>query len=242
VPDSERLRQLRRALAYGSVDREERFLRLKATIDPDELARLVPVWHAGAPGFERLRSFLAHGVGLSDLRAFSRYLFEIDLPGDMLRKVDAMSMAASVEARVPLLDHRIVEFANRLPTKMKMRGSARKLILRRLMAGELPREVLAGRKRGFSIPLRHAMTPELLEYAEDTAGSPDSRVRPLVDSRTVLALVNAVRGGARTRSRSSDYTIAHTLWFILQLETWSRKYSVDLDPTLRPALSRETPG
>jgi asparagine synthetase B (glutamine-hydrolysing) len=75
------------------------------------------------------------------------------LADDILVKVDRMSMAASLEARVPLLDYRIVEFALNLPPHLKLNGQETKVILRRIMANRLPEAVLNKPKEGFSIPL-----------------------------------------------------------------------------------------
>jgi asparagine synthase (glutamine-hydrolysing) len=241
VDSSDRVRQVRRGLSYSLLDREERFLRLHAPLDPDDLALLVPGWGKRVPGLDRLRSFLAGGRRLSTEQAFTRFLFEVNLPADMLRKLDVMSMATSLEVRVPLLDHRIVEFACRLPDELKIRRGVQKVVLRTLAAREIPAEVLRRPKQGFSIPLRVAMTDELFEYALDLAGSPDARVGPLVASTTVCRLVKAVRdpqGG--NRSMWSDYTLAHALWFVLQLEMWARTYGVDLSPAA--ALPGDTRG
>jgi asparagine synthase (glutamine-hydrolysing) len=89
------------------------------------------------------------------------------LPDDILYKTDRMSMAHSLEVRPPFLDHRIVEFAARLPYDFKVRGSKLKFILRELMRDKLPRSVLTRRKEGFDIPahqwLRTVLKPLLLD-------------------------------------------------------------------------------
>lgn len=75
------------------------------------------------------------------------------LPDDLLIKADKMTMAASIELRVPFLDHRIVEFANGLPLSMKLRDGVGKYLLKRLMSDRLPDSVLSARKRGFPVPI-----------------------------------------------------------------------------------------
>jgi asparagine synthase (glutamine-hydrolysing) len=89
------------------------------------------------------------------------------LPDDILYKCDRMSMAHSLEVRPPFLDHRIVEFAARLPENFKIRGSKLKYILRELMRDRLPTSVLSRKKEGFDIPahdwLRTTLRPLLLD-------------------------------------------------------------------------------
>jgi len=75
------------------------------------------------------------------------------LPGDILTKVDRMSMANSLEARVPLLDHPLVEFACSLPPDLRIRGGTAKYLLKRVLEGRVPAEVLTRAKQGFAVPL-----------------------------------------------------------------------------------------
>ena len=72
---------------------------------------------------------------------------------ELLMKQDQMSMAASIESRVPFLDHKLVEFTAKMPTKMKLRGRETKWILREAMKGILPDEILTRSKMGFPVPV-----------------------------------------------------------------------------------------
>ena len=83
------------------------------------------------------------------------------LADDILTKVDRMSMAVSLEARVPLLDHRIAEFALNLPPHMKLNGSRTKIIMRRAVKRLVPDLVIEKPKEGFSIPMKHWLTSSL---------------------------------------------------------------------------------
>ncbi len=90
------------------------------------------------------------------------------LPNDVMTKVDRMSMRASLEAREPLLDHRLVEFAARMPSQLKIHGGISKHILKRVMAPYLPAAVLQKRKQGFSVPLGAWVRTELRDDILDT--------------------------------------------------------------------------
>ena len=93
------------------------------------------------------------------------------LQDNLLCKVDRMSMAHSLEVRPPLLDHRIVEFAARLPERLKIDGSRQKIILRSLMRDKLPATILNRRKAGLDVPAHEWFRGPLLPLFDDTLNS-----------------------------------------------------------------------
>src|ERR1700692_3016733 len=97
------------------------------------------------------------------------------LPLDILTKVDRMSMAHSIEARVPLLDHKMVEFAATVPADMRLRGVTTKYIFKQAMRGILPDEIIDRPKRGFAIPLGQWFRGQLEGFASDLLLSQASR-------------------------------------------------------------------
>ena len=138
------------------------------------------------------------------------------LPDDLLVKMDIASMASSLEVRSPLLDHRVVEFAARLPRRMKLRGLVQKHILKRIMRGVLPEPILRRKKMGFGVPIDHWLRGELREMAYDV----------LLDRRALAR--GYFREGALRRlldEHSSGQAFHHhRLWSLLMLELWHRMF------------------
>ena len=113
----------------------------------------------------------AESYGFDNLNLMLYMDLKTWLPDDLLSKVDRMSMAASLEARVPYLDHRLVEFAFSLPSSMKLRGNTGKYILERAAAKYLPGEIINRRKMGFGVPLASWFRKELRPLLVDTLHS-----------------------------------------------------------------------
>jgi asparagine synthase (glutamine-hydrolysing) len=139
------------------------------------------------------------------------------LPEDILVKVDRTSMLVSLEARVPLLDHRLMEFVATMPSELKLSGGRGKAILREAIAPDLPGEILQRRKMGFGVPLRAWFRGELATYAHDLLSSRRARERGLFDPRTVERLLAEHRRGARDR--------ASQLWSLLCVEAWACQWA-----------------
>ena len=132
------------------------------------------------------------------------------LPGDILTKVDRTSMAVSLEAREPLLDHRLVEFAARVPPGLRIKGGEGKWLMKQAMARYLPREILRRPKMGFVTPLTAWFRGSLAREAERLARSP-------VLARTGW-FEKAEIGRLATAHRSGQADHARTLWQLLMLE------------------------
>jgi asparagine synthase (glutamine-hydrolysing) len=133
------------------------------------------------------------------------------LPGDILTKVDRASMRVSLEARVPLLDHPLVEFAVGLPGHLKRRDGTGKWILREAVKGLVPDSVFEQPKRGFAVPIKHWMRNEL-RHRLDTLVEPSRLVYEFVDRPSVERLVKEHMTGRRDHS--------YFLWRILVLDLW----------------------
>jgi asparagine synthase (glutamine-hydrolysing) len=159
--------------------------------------------------FDRLRGLPWHGQMM-------HFDFETYLPEDILTKVDRMSMAHSIESRVPLLDNEVVEFAARLPADLKIRNGRRKHILKEAAAGILPPEILARPKQGFAVPVGNWFRSGLRDLFADVLLSARARHRGYFEPRFIDRLVREHVAGRR------DHTLR--LWGLLVFELWHRQY------------------
>jgi asparagine synthase (glutamine-hydrolysing) len=137
------------------------------------------------------------------------------LADNILTKVDRMSMAASIEAREPLLDYRLVEFALNLPPQWKMQNGQTKLILREAMQGRIPDAVLNKPKQGFSIPLKNWLRGPLRSFLTDTLSAGTVARRGYFQPETVTRWVDEHLSGKANHS--------HRLWALAVLELWQQK-------------------
>ena len=142
------------------------------------------------------------------------------LPDDLLVKADKMTMANSVELRVPFLDHKVLEFAASLPTEYKLKGLTTKYILKRALDGRVPEQVIKRKKAGFPVPLQSWFSGELKDFSRDV----------LLDSRTLA------RGYFRKtaierllQQAENDRIYGKEIFSLIVLELWHREF-VDEKP------------
>jgi asparagine synthase (glutamine-hydrolysing) len=136
------------------------------------------------------------------------------LPDDILCKVDRAAMAVSLETRVPFLDHRVAEVAAKIPVGLKIRGKTGKLILRDLLARELPRELFERPKSGFSVPIGEWIKGPLRDWAEDLLDPDAIRAQGWFDAEPIAARWQQHLAGTH------NWTPA--LWSILMFQAWLR--------------------
>jgi asparagine synthase (glutamine-hydrolysing) len=137
----------------------------------------------------------------------------IYLVDDLLVKTDRLSMAHSLELRVPFLDPKVAEFAFSLPTKLKVRGFAKKRLLRQALAPLLPREIVRGRKQGFSIPIAAWLRGPLEPFAREVLAPSAVARQGLLDPAAVTLILNRHCSGQEDLSRQIWGLMALTLWF-----------------------------
>jgi len=134
------------------------------------------------------------------------------LPNDLLVKVDITSMANSLEARSPFLDHEVMEFAARLPEELKLRGRQSKYILKHAFADLLPPENVNRPKMGFGVPVADWLRGSLREFLEDTLLSRRAAERGYFEPETIRRLI-----GEHIKRRANH---GFQLWNLLMLEMW----------------------
>ena len=138
------------------------------------------------------------------------------LPGDILTKVDRASMAASLEARVPLIDHRVIAFAFSLPRDMRLRHGKGKWALRQLLARHVPEHLFERPKMGFGVPIDRWLRGPLRDWAENLLSPQALRAGGFIRPEPVTKAWEQHLSGRRNRQ--------HELWTVLMFEAWRRKW------------------
>jgi len=144
------------------------------------------------------------------------------LPGDILTKVDRVSMAHAVEVRPPFLDHRIVEFAATLPDNLRMRGSRQKVILRDLMRDKLPASILSKKKVGFDIPAHEWFRGPLRPLLRDAVDGASARYGGFFRFPKIEACIQA--------HMDRRANLGYHLWGLMILFLWMKKWRIQTTP------------
>jgi asparagine synthase (glutamine-hydrolysing) len=137
------------------------------------------------------------------------------LPLDILTKVDRMSMTHSIEARVPLLDHKLVEFAATIPPELQLRSGTTKYIFKQAMRGILPDEIIDRPKHGFAIPLGRWFRGQLSAFIRELLLSETSRRRGIFNTAYIEQLVQRNEKGRELNFQ---------LWTLISFELWCRTF------------------
>lgn len=214
-------RRLAKAFAHADAAGDERLVGYFLWSNPSSIHSLFAAEHRAslneAALTEPIRRFLdALPAGLAPLDRMLAVEQRFFLGDHNLPYADKMSMAASVEVRVPFLDRDLVAFANRLPTSFKQRGRHGKWILKQAMEPLLPRDVIYRPKTGFGAPLRRWLRGELRELIGDVLSPSRLRARGIFDSAAVLDLIE--------RDRKGSIDAAYPILGLLCIELWCRHF------------------
>jgi len=215
--------ELRRFLEGAQLPSDWQHLRWMVFLREEQRARLYTrEFRAHVTGAaERLVRAVLEDEGADRLAAQMRCDLRLYLPEDILAKVDAMSMATSLEARVPYLDNELVDLALAIPSGLKVHGGERKWILKRAFAGLLPKSVLRRGKEGFSIPMKQWLTHEWNGLMHELLSPRSLAAEGLFDGRYVEQLMREHESGAHNHS--------HLLWALMVFQLWRDRFEAGIE-------------
>jgi asparagine synthase (glutamine-hydrolysing) len=212
-------------LRHVTRDEQGRYLDAVGFFTPDEkpvlLSHDVRQHIAGPSPEARLARHFERYAALPWASQMMRFDAETYLPEDVLTKVDRMSMAHSLESRVPLLDNEVLQAAAALPAAFKIKDGRRKHILKEVASTLVPRQILDRRKQGFGVPLGVWFRGDLRELTHDLLLSPRARQRGYFVPSTIERIVGEHVAGTRDHG--------FRLWQLLMFEVWHRHF-VDRSP------------
>ena len=208
----------RRFLRHLALEGPKRYLDASTMFHADEMRSLfrpeaLTLIAAHDPWSESLSSWREPGgdwLAAAQYNDINRYL-----PLDILTKVDRMTMAHSIEARPPLLDHKLVEFAATVPARFRLRDGTTKYLFKKAMRGILPDSIIDRQKHGFAVPLARWFRGELAGFSRDVLLSRTCRDRGIFETKSVERLF-----ALNARGRDLDLQ----LWTMLSFELWCRRF------------------
>lgn len=224
LPTSElrrsRFRDAKRFLTAANLPRTERYFRWMSTFNRDAKRELyTPDFERSVSGHDAAKLLekwfaVANGTGTLDATLLTDQMTY--LPNDLLVKVDIASMANSLEARSPFLDHHVIEFAASLPAGLKMKAFETKSLLKKVAARLVPKEVIYRPKMGFGVPVGKWFRGEMKEFVRGVLLSEKAMTRGIVKGELLKRYVDEHTGGEQDH--------AHRLWTLLMLELWFQRF------------------
>jgi asparagine synthase (glutamine-hydrolysing) len=215
-----RLSKLHKYLVMAGLPFEERYKGISSYEADKKKSLLSPEFTKSVGANSRCASFIeALFVKTRNVDLLSRMLYfdtKTWLVDDLLIKADRMSMANSIELRVPFLDHRVVEYAATIPSRHKIHGGNTKFVLKEALRDLLPQQIIQREKMGFPTPLEIMFRGELFGYAHDTLLSQQAKGRGYFNPHAVERLLLDHRSGRAANHRE--------IWQLLVLEEWHRRF------------------
>ena len=177
------------------------------------LSNLNGSFGAGADIFRKIAESVSTGNAVDKLLYLDSKTY---LPSDILTKVDRMSMAASLEARVPLLDHKLIDFVTQIPPELKLKGLETKYIFKKAMEGIVPHEILYREKQGFGVPINEWINSNLRERIHAELQEKRTLERGYFEAKYIKTLLDEHSSNRRDNS--------YQLWILWMLELWHRRF------------------
>ncbi len=218
--EKSRLGDIKRFVDAASLPSTERYFRWTSTFGSEQKDSLyTDEFRDKLNDFDSSRE-IARWVGPANGKGVLDRVLLTDLmtylPTDLLVKVDIASMANSLEARSPLLDHKVIEFAASLPEEIKMKRFETKSLLKRVAAKLVPKEVVYRRKKGFGVPIGAWIRGDMRNFVGENLLDGGYSKRNLFRREVVAGYVREHLSGKRDRT--------HQIWSLLMLELWYKKF------------------
>jgi len=224
IPTSEikrnRFRDAKRFLKVAALPKTERYSRWLSSYRPeDKLELYTEAFQKEIAGYNSYQIFdkwfaKANGSGVLDATLLTDMMTY--LPNDLLVKVDIASMAVSLEARSPFLDHHLIEFAASLPENLKVKNLELKYLLKKIAAKLVPKEVVHRRKMGFGIPISHWFRGEMKDFVKQILLSEKFAGRGIANPKYVEKLVS------QHIEAKEDHS--WKIWILIMLELWFQEF------------------
>jgi asparagine synthase (glutamine-hydrolysing) len=209
-------RRVKTAVATSAIgDWRERYVRWFGALDRAACDRLAGPALNGSPVLDGRVPFDA-APGTSSLRRMLYFDQMSWLPDNLLERGDRMTMAASVEARVPFLDHRLAEYVSTLPDELRVRGLRTKWILRQAGRELIPKRIRKRPKVGFRVPVNEWFRGDMREFLLEHLASSSSLTRAYYNGAVLDGLLDEHLKGRQNHEK--------LLWMLLNLEIWQRAY------------------
>ena len=206
-------RKLRRYLSALGQPLRQRYRGVSRLFSEEELDHLlVPQLRVDAHDATSVEQGLGRLGSLDPLHQMLYFDMKVWLPDDLLVKADKMTMATSLELRVPFLDHRLLEYAWRLPADLKLRAGTGKHLLRQAVAGRLPAPILSRSKLGFPVPIRGWFQGRLGGAARELVLDRDGACSRLFDTTQLEALLDRHARGAEDFDGEIYALVVFALW------------------------------
>ncbi|MEQ9216718.1 MAG: asparagine synthase (glutamine-hydrolyzing) [Cyclobacteriaceae bacterium] len=216
---TDKVRQLHRMADLLKMKDDEKYWFLASFVGDDEIGQLLKGKYQGnAKDLKKFKSSVTSLTGSGTLNEMLHADTHLVLPNDMLQKVDLMSMASSLEVRVPFLDHEVVQLAFNLPEKFKLDGMKRKIILKEAFEDLLPEELISRPKHGFEVPLLEWFRKEMRGDLDDWVFDRDR-----VESQEIFQWEEIKK--VREKLHSSDPgDVTIKIWSLFVFQKWYYNY------------------